>query len=113
MFKTILGVFNFKIQCNLCFLANEMAEVSPNDALKTVRVFNFNTQFVNNLTEEHEQINKIGQYRFLKADPNIKSVFLKRKDVLDAIIHIILLDNYTIEPLETPEEITENVLRIY
>ena len=41
------------------------------------------------------------------ADETIKSKFLKRKDVQDAIIHIIL-DHYTESELKTPIIIEEN-----
>ena len=59
------------------------------------------------LTEENKQINELGQYKFCLADPTIKSSFLKRKDVIEAIIFIIL-DSYTDIPIRTPDIIKDN-----
>ena len=84
-----------------------MIDVSPNDALSTLKTFRFNSEFVNEITEEHLKVNELEQYKFCVADETLKTKFLKRKDVLDAIVHIVL-DHYTDTVISTPEIIKEN-----
>ena len=91
--------------------ANDMIDVTPSDALQTLKTFRFNTEFVEHLTEEQNEINALGQYKFCMADPTIKSDFLKREDVIDAFVHIII-DNYTEQPIPTPEIIQENKIEL-
>ena len=97
----------FKIQGKFIFFANDPIRVSRDDVLQTLKTFSFNSEFVEELSEEHERINKLGDYHFCVADPTIKSIFLKREDVIDAIVHIII-DNYSDLPIRVPDMIKEN-----
>ena len=65
----------FKIQGRFMFFANDMIDVSPNDALKTLSVFKFQSEFKDEITDEEKRINELGQYKFCKSDPNIKNIF--------------------------------------
>jgi len=86
----------FKIQSHFLFFANDMIDVAPDDALKTVNVFDFDCEFVHEkeLTEEQKQINETSNYKYYIADPEIKTKFLKRPEILDAFFFIII-DHYT------------------
>ena len=101
---------SFLTQAHLMFMSNDMIEVAPSDALSTVNVFDFESEFVmqEELTEEQKQINATTNYKFYLADPDIKTNFLSREDVIDAFFHIVL-DHYSPRPLPKPTHITNNV----
>ena len=101
---------SFLTQAHLMFMSNDMIEVAPSDALSTVNVFDFESEFVmqEELTEEQKQINATTNYKFYLADPDIKTNFLSREDVIEAFFHIVL-DHYSPRPLPKPAHITNNV----
>ena len=75
--------------------------------LKTLSIFKFQSEFKDEITDEEKRINDLGQYKFCKSDPNIKNIFLKRQDVLDAFVWI-MIDHYSERSLVMPEIIKDN-----
>jgi len=101
---------SFMIQTHFVFFGNDMIEVSPSDALDTVNVFNFESEFVEQveLNEEQKQINATTSYKYYLAKRDLKTHFLKRRDVIDAFVHIIL-DHYSQTPLLKPNCVSNNL----
>ena len=99
----------FKTQNHFLFFANDMIDVAPSNALETVNVFDFDCEFVpaKELTEEQKQINATSNYKYYIADHEIKSKFLKRPEILDAFVFIII-DHYTPIRPDQPTCINQN-----
>lgn len=93
------NTIQFKIQGRIMLIMNKMIEISPTDAMETMDVFKFQTTFVNELTEEHEKINKEGQFKFIKADEKIKEKIQLDEGLRNAFVHIIL-ENYSNPKIE-------------
>lgn len=97
----------FKIQGRMMLMMNEMIPLTPNDALTTLDTFVFQTQFVDEITPDQEEVNKKGDFKFSKADPDIKSTTLKDVEIMDALIHIII-DYYQSSKPKKPTCMVEN-----
>ena len=97
----------FKIQGRMMMMMNEMIGITPHDATQTMVLFRFQSEFKEEITNEEEEINKMGQYKFLKADMNIKSKINKDIGLSNAFIHI-LLDHYSIESYKLPKSMRDD-----
>ena len=96
----------FTLQGRIMFMMNDLIKVEPNDATETLTLFNFNSKFKEELTENDKEISKIGQYKYFKSDSEIKNK-IQTDEICDAFIHIII-DAYTEELMDKPIELIEN-----
>ena len=91
----------YKLQGRFMFLMNDMPEISVADAKQTLVTHNFNSIFVNELTEEQLEINKMETITYYKSNPNIK--MLLDDDELIMTFFNLLAKSYTNEPLPVPQ----------
>lgn len=101
----------FKIQGRMIMMMNEMIGITPHDATQTMVLFRFQSEFKEEVTYEDEEINKLGQYKFLKADMNIKSKINEDIELANAFIHI-LLDHYSTDSYKLPECIRDDKINM-
>ena len=76
----------FKIQSSLIIMCNDMPKIEPNDALEYCDEFQMKSKFID---DDFNDENKLEGFRYYKKENDIKSVFLKRRDVLDEFILMI------------------------
>ena len=61
------------------------------DALYTVNVFDFESEFVDHRRTKTDKCHKL--YKYYLSDPDLKTNFLQRQGVIEAFVHIILQDH--------------------
>ena len=84
----------FKIQGRMMLMMNELIGVTPYDATETMELFRFKSVFKDEITDDDEEINKSGQFKFIKANPYIKNIINDDIELQNAFIHIII-DHYS------------------
>ena len=106
LFKDII---EYKIQGRMCLFMNEMLEIAPSDAKKTLTPFIFQSIFVPNITEQQEKMNNLKntQRKYFLMDDSIKNEINNNKYIHLAFIKI-LIEAYTNKPLPKPEIINNN-----
>lgn len=98
----------FKIQGRMMLMMNEMVGITPYDATETMELFKFGSVFKDKITEEEEKINKLGKFKFIKANNNIKKEINEDIELQNAFIHIVL-DHYSDPKYVLPECMMENM----
>lgn len=88
--KLYCNLQSLKVQGRFMLMVNEINDINPPDAKETAVFFDMKTVFKKELTSLDERINEIGNIKIMKSDENIKSVWLKRKDIIDAFTYIIV-----------------------
>ncbi|MGL5715884.1 MAG: hypothetical protein ACRCX2_22895 [Paraclostridium sp.] len=100
--------FSLRVSARLCLFMNKPIPLSDPDAYKTMVVTNFQTEFVDHLTEEQKKINEISdQIHFTQKDNTIATDFIFQDKYRDALTHI-LLDSFTENIIDPPECIEIN-----
>ena len=79
---------NFRLQGRCFFSMNDVPIVKPSDAMEKCLHYEFNSKFIKKGEKE-----KYSNVRYLEADDSIKSVFLRREDVLNEFA-LIIIDAY-------------------
>ncbi len=100
---------SFKLQGRMLLMMNEMIPVTHQDTLQTLVTYTFKSEFVNEITEEQQEINNLpdGTYKYLESNPIIKLLIESNRDYHNAFIHI-LLDNYLDKEPKLPNSMKEN-----
>tara|TARA_B110000046_G_C13003014_1_gene403079 strand:- start:110 stop:2437 length:2328 start_codon:yes stop_codon:yes gene_type:complete len=79
---------NFRLQGRCFFSMNDVPIVKPSDAMEKCLHYEFNSKFI-----KKGEKKKYSNVRYLEADDSIKSVFLRREDVLNEFA-LIIIDAY-------------------
>lgn len=80
----------FQLQGALILFMNELAKLSHKDAKQNLHQFNFNTIFVDKITDEHKKINEFGEgCKYMLKDDNIKNL-LNDDKIQNEFIHLII-----------------------
>lgn len=90
----------FNIQCSLMICCNDMPEFKTKDVMETCEEFQMKSKFVDDTFNEK---NKLETFKYYKTDSDVKTKFIKRQDVIDEFVHIII-EAYN-NPCQYPEEL--------
>lgn len=83
----------FQLQGNMCLFMNELAKLSHSDAKENLYQYNFNTIFVDEITDEHKNINENGDgCKFMLKNDKIKDI-INDENIQNAFIKLII-ENY-------------------
>ena len=101
--------YEFKIQGRMLLFMNDLMGITVPDAYQTVTIYNYQSIFVDELTDEMKQINNIKntQCRYFLKDNNIKLEIANNNNLKYAFIKL-LIDNYTTDPIAKPEILKNN-----
>jgi len=88
----------FRIQSGLIIMCNDMPKVEPSDALEMCDEFPMKSKFID---DDFNENNKLKGYQYYKKDKEIKSTFLKRDDVIDEFI-LMILEKYNTNTIYPP-----------
>ena len=77
----------FRIQAGLMIMCNDMPKIEPSDALEMCDEFAMTSKFID---DDFNEKNKLTGYKYYKKDTAIKSTFLKRDDVINEFILMII-----------------------
>jgi hypothetical protein len=85
--KNFKDEVQLKLQCGLLLCLNDMIPIHPTDALETCDEIYLATKYID---ENFDESKKLLNEMYFKKDPTIKSVFLKRPEIIDALTLIII-----------------------
>jgi len=101
--KNFVDERQMKLQCSLMFCCNDMPRVNPTDANETKIEMNMKTKFIKPDFSDDERYEG---YLYLQKDDSVKNKLIKRDDIIDAFISLIL----SAEEEEYPAELHKEVL---
>jgi hypothetical protein len=93
--KNFKDEVQLKLQCSLLICLNDMPPITPSDALETCDEFYLTTKYID---ENFDESKKLSNEMYFKKDPTIKSVFLKRPEIIDAMTKLIIEAQAHFEP---------------
>jgi len=101
--KNFKDEIEFRIQSSLMIACNDLPQIIPNDTLEKSDSIDFSSKFIDeNYTEQ-----KLTNIKYYKSDENIKKVFIKRQDIKNQFI-LLLIKYYNKSLLKYPEQIKLN-----
>ena len=80
----------FKIQASLIVCCNDIPEIEPKDASDYCDEYQMKSKFIDS---NFKSESKLDGYSYYKKDDDIKSIFLKRPDIITEFINIFLENN--------------------
>lgn len=101
--KNFKDEIEFRIQSSLMIACNDLPKIIPNDTLEKSDNIDFSSKFIN----ENYSEQKLTNIKYYKADENIKKVFIRRQDIKNQFI-LLLIKYYNKPFLKYPEQIKLN-----
>ena len=85
--KNFKDEVQLKLQCGFFACLNDMIPIHPTDALETCDEFYLTTKYID---ENFDESKKLSNEMYFPKDPTLKTVFLKRPEIIDAITLVII-----------------------
>ena len=85
--KNFKDEVQLKLQCGLLACLNDMIPIHPTDALETCDEIHLTTKYID---ENFDESKKLLNEMYFPKDPTLKTVFLKRPEIIDALTLIII-----------------------
>jgi len=101
--KNFVDERQMKLQCSLMFCCNDMPRIQPTDANETKIEINMKTKFINPDFSDM----RYKKYLYLEKDDSVKNKLIKRDDIIDAFISLILSAEEEEYPVELCKEVIE------
>jgi hypothetical protein len=100
----------FKIQGRMILFMNDLIPITVQDAYETSSLFNFQSIFVDEITDDMKKINNIkeGQCKYFLKDNNIKSLIKNNYNNIHLSFIKLLIESYTVQPIPKPDIMKNN-----